>query len=120
MRLHVEVTQEDIDKGCPGDPDGERGGCMIWRAFIRVTKGAFSAVHVGWDAIESKPKGSYLEPFWYSETDQKFIEDRISAFDSGKPVEPFAFDLELPDELLSGGSVAEVNGVEARQEGTAA
>jgi len=99
MQIHVEVQQEDIDQGCKSDTDGTHGGCMVWRAFMRSTEGAFDGINVESSEIESwgeNEKGVF-DLLWCTDLPDR-VEKRIYAFDTGKPVKPFAFDLDLPIE----------------------
>lgn len=104
MKVHVEVTQEDIDNGVRGLADS----CMVALAFNRATEGAFGQVYVSrsgiiTDGLDLRVKA----PAW--------VGKRISYWDWGRWVNgwvdgearltnvpaktrPFAFDLDLPDE----------------------
>lgn len=96
VKLHVEVTQDDIAFGCVADSDGsDAGGCMVYRAFQRATEGAFGTVRVVYSGIELGADRRYL-PFR-----DRTIGRRIRRFDAAVKVKPFAFDLELPDALFA-------------------
>lgn len=67
MRIKIDVTQDDIDQGCRFDAFGDRGGCMVHRAFMRATEGAFDRVGVNSHCVH-----------W------------------GYPVELFSFEIDIP------------------------
>lgn len=96
MKLHVEVTQEDIDLGCRMDTTGAKGGCMVFRAVQRRFEGAFDG-WIGYSNIHfyDRAKNEIEVPLPIA------VSAAIVAFDGKGHVEPFAFDLELPDELLT-------------------
>ncbi len=94
MKLHVEVTQDDIDNGVKCDAIGARGGCMIYRAFQRATEGAFPDVAAGPRNIVIFSERSVLAKLPHDHLDQ------MLRFDAGHHVSPFVFDLELPDSLF--------------------
>ena len=88
MRLHVEVTQADIDDGTCGWPSA----CMVAKAIHRCSEGVLSpyvmlkGVYLNRaDAVT----GSHLIRF------PGEVSIAINAYDRGKPVAPFAFDLEI-------------------------
>lgn len=96
MKLHVEVTQEDIDLGCVGDPWGERGGCMVHRAFMRATEGAFPYI-----GVSSGGVNIYSGPQINAEVVNGLdfpagVGARIARFDGGLTVKPFSFDIDIP------------------------
>ena len=98
MKIRVDVIQEDIDNGCKADTDGTvGGGCMVYRAFMRATEGAFDGIRVESSEIGSWGRNEHgvYDLLWYAELPQD-IEDLIGDFDNGRPVEPFAFDIEVP------------------------
>jgi hypothetical protein len=81
--LHVEVTLEDIQRG--------RGGttgdfCPVERALTRVLGRPVSSGTMGWGDLQVT-SGDY--PEW--------VGSRIQAFDKTGVMEPFGFDIELPD-----------------------
>lgn len=102
MKLHIEVTQEDI-------AEGQRNsgvGCMVYRAFMRATEGAYGVVRVHSNAIgiyddateDDQPTLEALLPVW--------VRKRIRRWDRGnynwqteeweRPrTRPFAFDTEV-------------------------
>jgi hypothetical protein len=83
--MRINVTQEDINKGCQNDS----GTCPIALALSRATG---NAVHV---------RAIYASVYNWSllYTTDLPIEARlfIRDFDSGKHVDPFSFELELQD-----------------------
>ena len=91
MRLHVEVTQDDIDKGCKTDAIGANGGCMVWLAFQRATEGAFDQVTVNYEAITVR-SGAHRHGL----PTGGGVWSKIWHFDQGHKVKPFAFDVEIP------------------------
>lgn len=81
MKYTVNVTQEDIDKG---------------------KKGSCSQCPVALAGIRSVGKSFYVGPTmfafrfnWIAEL-PKCVVDFIERFDSGQPVQPFTFDIEIP------------------------
>ncbi len=89
MKVHVEVTQEDIDQGCPYDPYGDKGGgCMVYRALMRATEGALTGLGV-------HSHGANWDVGYVMWDDQLHVVRSIDDFDDRKPVAPFAFDIEV-------------------------
>ena len=95
MKVHVKVTQEDIDKGCRGEPYGANGGCMVWRALDRATEGALDGLVVGTNGFD------YHGALWRTVPFPPHVGEKIERFDAGGHVEPFAFDIDLPTEALT-------------------
>lgn len=91
MKITIDVTQEDIDLGCRAEPYGENGGCMVWRALSRATEGALDGLVVGTYGADFNVPGGY-QTIRFSDQ----VSDRIRDFDSGRAVEPFSFDIDLP------------------------
>lgn len=106
MRLHVEVTQEDIDsrKAVLAAKLSMYQHCMIAQAFNRATEGAFAPVHVA----PLVRYGGYGYPDgyrWFIGLDgganvdlPDDAGDRAADWECGRPVQPFSFDLDLPIE----------------------
>ena len=93
--IHVEVTQEDIASGVTFDCSK----CPIARASTRALRIAgvpaeIDAAYLGITvrATRDLRKHTISTPTRVS----RWMRD----FDLGKPVQPFAFDLEIPDEVL--------------------
>lgn len=88
----VDVTQQDIDAGERYQCDR----CPVALALTRTLPGAF--VEVGNNYIRlrrfSESHSNYL-------TTPDAVEGFIVAFDSGQPVDPFAFALDIPDRFLA-------------------
>lgn len=99
MKLTIDVTQEDIDEGCRKDVDGTNGGCMVYRAFMRATEGAFPFVRVECSDILIFNNYESLQDavgFDHNIEMPEFLEEKIIYFDSGLPVEPFSFEVDIP------------------------
>ena len=86
-RVLIEVTQEDIKNGVRGDPCN----CPTAHAATRATHGTVP-LRVGALVIKFGPIGSSVASKLPIEA-REFIYD----FDWGKPVEPFSFEIELPE-----------------------
>lgn len=106
MKITVEVTQEDIDEGCRHDLKGKTGGCMVHRAFMRATEGAFPFFGVYYHGIVVFPSRDALLAEWsplfeigYGDY-HELLGQRISAFDGLYDIAPFEFTVEIPDEVL--------------------
>lgn len=98
MKLHIEVTKEDISEACRGSASG----CMIHRAFMRATEGAYwpSAILVGGMGMEHgsivfDPADGKDAPAWtvYLPHD---VTRKARLWDRGRNPAPFAFDVEVP------------------------
>jgi hypothetical protein len=88
MKLHIEVTAEDIEQGHPNDPLS----CPVARAIKRVMGRPHVWVSVGDDEV------------CFDDTDIElplFVAMFVMEFDDGEDVVPFAFDLDVPDEVLA-------------------
>ena len=93
--IHVEVTQEDIDRG-------ERESCKncpvaraLWHALEPM--GRFDLVHAVGENFTLFPIG---KPMWIDVPSPNSVKDFILAFDAEAEVEPFSFDLQIPDEVV--------------------
>lgn len=88
MKITIDVTQEDIDLGCRLRVKN----CMVHRAFMRATEGAFPESYVlpvtGLHLAEDT-KGIALP--WQ-------VSARIIEWDSGNIIKPFGFEIDLPIE----------------------
>lgn len=82
-RLTVEVTQEDIDLGVPM----YLSECPVARATQRATGNTYS-----W----AGPANIYTEIGVYVDT-PKIVSDWMYDFDTGQAVQPFSFEIEVPD-----------------------
>lgn len=93
MNVTIEVTQDDIDKGEPGNPCA----CPIWWALHR----AFPALpmFVGTAVIRCDHAGSHAPVFARLPQSAR---DFIARLDTAHSVEPFSFDLDVPDDLMAG------------------
>ena len=90
MKVHVEVTQEDIKKG----ERNNSSQCMIALAITRATEGGLGDLLVG--HYGSCTMGEYV--IWSGgKVRLPFrVAVHIIAYDRGQDVAPFAFDLDLP------------------------
>ncbi len=81
--VHVEVTAQDIAKG-------RKFGCTTCPVALAVARVTGGQCYVG---------GGYLDVFGVYEVIEHT--DRVAAFieqfDGGEPVQPFEFDLTIPD-----------------------
>jgi hypothetical protein len=86
MITKIEVIQEDIDLGTPGDSDN----CMLTRAFkryfpFRTISMAKSFVDIGSQSYKLPTEAAY----------------KSDDFDRGKEVKPFSFDFSIaPDNYM--------------------
>lgn len=78
--MHIEVTQEDIDRG----ERGKSRSCAVARAIRRCAKCRSADVCSSW-----------LRLRWRKVLTPVVVARFIKAYDLGLPVDPFAFD--LPD-----------------------
>lgn len=114
MITTINVTQDDIDKGCVCDSSGKSGGCMVWRAVhralpeLRLTVGYYSLY------LERGVEGFHL--FELNDSTHEAIE----AFDKGKPVSPFSFSLDLPAALIGAAPSAAASAASPSSESDAA
>lgn len=96
MRLHVEVTQEDIEQGEPLDGFT----CMVALAVQRATEGAFG--QYGVYAYRTRLK---LGPSRVSVRLARRVTSAIYRFDQRhrgvRPPEPFSFDIDIPEGALA-------------------
>jgi len=90
MKVHVEVTAEDIATGEPSD----YSQCPIALALKRAVPGCDPYVSTVLLSLNGRHGIQAFIPTCVS----MFIMD----FDDGDPVDPFAFDLEIPDGTLAG------------------
>ena len=90
--VRVQVTQQDIDAGCH---DGSN--CPCARAARRVLPG-FPRIRFGIRAWWLDDRTGPALPY------PAEVADWIDRYDYRKPVEPFEFDLDVPDDLLAGAS----------------
>lgn len=86
-RLHISVTQEDIDKGLPM----VAACCPVARAIQRVT--GDSSWRVG--PMRISPAG----PVYYDTPRE--VSKFVVAFDRHLPVSPFEFDLDVDDAAVA-------------------
>lgn len=95
MRLHIEVTQDDIDRATPKD----RQACMVARAIIRCSEGVLRP-QVLWTRMnlgDEKDRTVALP---------EALRWRVKRFDNGnRDHEPFAFDIDLDKAAIVKGSV---------------
>lgn len=89
MRLTIEVTQRDIDAGTPC----KSGDCPIARAMSRagLRRVAVNEDDIYFDHGDGE-RGFRLLP--------RAAEEFIMAFDHGRAVHPFEFEIEVPDHAV--------------------
>lgn len=103
MRIHVEVTQEDIDTPCD-ETKLRSQTCMIARAFERAATG-----RLAFDGVSVAPRRGYKgdwRVYVFHNLQQRYEADLPASaaqaardWDEGEvEVQPFVFDLDLPDE----------------------
>jgi len=83
--LTIEVTQEDIDKGCRASP----WSCPVALALERANGKQYS--------VGTK---SFNERFKYYEDSlnlPEHVQDFILRFDTSKPVQPFSFQINIEE-----------------------
>jgi len=98
--LHVDVTADDI---ATGGHDSDT--CPIARALLRLDEVAEVYVHQDLITVWPTTCDSGLDGFC------RVAKEFIEAFDDGRPVAPFSFDLELEDP----GAEEDSSGPEASQ-----
>lgn len=106
LSYQVEVTQEDIDLGCPNRTDQ----CMIARAICRALEcwvcsvDANGILHAyGYQFqrdIANYPCGGPYQLYSGVQLSQIVVE-QIHAFDNGDPVKPFIFELFIPKDSIN-------------------
>lgn len=101
MKLTIDVTQEDIDLGCKVDTTGDRGGCMVWRAFNRCTEGSFPVTRVLYENIHIYEDWDQMMRDNYGTAGKQIslppdVMPKIQRFDKGLPVKPFSFEVDIP------------------------
>ena len=91
MRLRIDVTQEDIDRGVRKSARQ----CMVHRAIDQATEGALGrfAVAPGGVFPEGGPGLAFPEQ----------VGELISAWDRGARINPFSFDLDMSPLLQEAG-----------------
>lgn len=87
MIYHVEVTQSDFEAGTLSDPFN----CPVAIAAKRATGKNFVAIGIAStsDAVYNDGNNSVTLPV--------YVSDAVYDIDHAANVEPFSFDLELPD-----------------------
>jgi len=93
MKLRVDVTQEDIANGRKRNPSA----CMVARAINRASEGMLQAqvcYEHGWLGPELDGASVKL-PLKDS------VKQLVVMFDQGMVVQPFSFELELPEGLAA-------------------
>lgn len=98
MILPVPVTADHIERGVPGDACD----CPVWHAICDALRQHLPGVAQRLaDGLTVSRLGITL-----GRTDTRRLEtpavagEFINRFDSADPVKPFAFDLEIPDDLI--------------------
>jgi hypothetical protein len=93
MMTRIEVTRDNIATGNPGENESCAVALAVKAKCLPDTEVQVDGYSVDLDLPFSFVSRINLET---NETVKKFVAD----FDDGKPVEPFAFDLDIPDEFL--------------------
>jgi hypothetical protein len=91
VKVRIDVTQSDIDGGMHSS-----AGCPCARAGRRLP--GLQGIRFG--AYAWAFDMSFL-PSWQLPS---LVRDWIHDYDAGRPVKPFSFDLDIPDDLLAGAS----------------
>lgn len=95
MNVKIQVTAEDIAHGLAGDCEECPIALAIYHALhdapVRVGTGGVTIYHEDTNAMVALPVAA-----------SRFI----SRFDHDEVVEPFEFDLDVPDELLTAGATS--------------
>lgn len=91
MKVHVEMTQEDLDLGEP--QDAER--CAIARAVHRATGNTLLLVGANWIQLRKRKGQTEL----IAELPPNALQLRKD-FDFKRATQPINFDIEIPDHLV--------------------
>jgi hypothetical protein len=91
VRVHVEVTREDIRRGKARNYEG----CPIALALLRHGEGAFEKVYVS-DGIVTLTIDGWMHEARLSSETTAFV----NAIDHRLPVKPFSFELDVPVKAL--------------------
>lgn len=97
MILHIDVIQEDIDHGTKYS----RTACMVHRAIVRCSEGTLAWLEVAPNGLyDTRDEGPYnRSPFlWFEES----VRNKLIEWDAGLYTKPFSFDVELPENILTG------------------
>jgi len=98
VKLRVEVTAEDIAKG----QREEVCLCPIALALSRCgVRGPAVAGAVGWTPGDNRWSVTFVEDYENETILPEECGTFASAFDKGEPVEPFTFEIEVPDTAVS-------------------
>ncbi len=90
MKVTINVTQEDIKQGCSGNARN----CPVARAIVRALNLTLGRVSVSNNLfIYMKDDVHHLGAMRTPDSVLQFI----ARFDTGCAVEPFSFELEIPD-----------------------
>jgi hypothetical protein len=89
VTVRVVVTEQDMRNGVPWSPLA----CPVVRALRRATGQRWTACHQVFQLYRVGAERKVPAP----EQATRFMRD----YDGGKEVEPFAFDLDVPDEWLT-------------------
>lgn len=92
----ITVTQDDIAKGAPGSACD----CPVWHAIKRALLPGVTAVIGPSDCALSDSSMTDYAAIPLPAAAARFVED----FDHELPVRPFAFTLDVPDDLTGGGA----------------
>jgi hypothetical protein len=100
MRVRVEVSQGDIEAGMAG----AACECPVALAIRRAC--GVEWARVGYDALMGCATIQIGQPSVFSKfhIGPRAVKEFFQAFDDGKAVSPFSFDLDVPDEEVSRGS----------------
>ena len=84
MKFQVSVTRHDIERGIPGDAFC----CPVMLACLRSVPMALSASP--WSLEVGTPNQGFVEL-------PPEVTNWMEQFDGGRPVEPFEFEIEIPE-----------------------
>lgn len=92
MIVKIDVTAEDIEIGVPG----ETCACAVWIAVVR----ALPHLEYAGVCARTVQLARHLTDDGSTLPLPLAVQGTVSQMDSGLPVEPFSFELDVPDELV--------------------
>lgn len=97
VKTKIAVTADHIKRGVAR----EYCGCPIALAINeKIEKSGYIAIVA--NRVRFKHTIIHDKEILFSETIPRVASDFIGNFDSGRPVEPFEFEVDLPEEFLNG------------------
>jgi len=99
IRITIDVTRQDLAAGIPGEPCTCPIAVAALRAMPFLTGIWVDETHIELDAGYGPYDGAAI-PL------PPLARESISRIDAGDAVEPFSFDIDVPDELIPAGSLS--------------